>query len=147
MALLSAQDELVLTQHLSAIHKPVSLVLFTQTIAGSESGVVAKQVLSELAHLNDKIYIPMQGPSELGASGKLEKWDRSKDLAKITVPTLVIGAEHDSMDPKHMEWMARQFPQGSFVLCPEGGHMAFYDDPEPYFKGLPAFLKDVEGMP
>ena len=57
MALLSAQDELVLTQHLSAIHKPVSLVLFTQTIAGSESGIVAKQVLSELAHLNDKITV------------------------------------------------------------------------------------------
>ena len=57
MALLSAQDEQVLSQHLSAIHKPVSLVLFTQTIAGSESGIVAKQVLSELAHLNDKITV------------------------------------------------------------------------------------------
>jgi alkyl hydroperoxide reductase subunit AhpF len=57
MALLSAQDEQVLTQHLSAIRKPVSLVLFTQTIAGSESGVVAKQVLGELAHLNDKITV------------------------------------------------------------------------------------------
>ena len=57
MALLSAQDEHVLTQHLSAIQKPVSLVLFTQTIAGSESGVVAKQILDELAHLNDKITI------------------------------------------------------------------------------------------
>ena len=57
MALLSAQDEQVLTQHLSVIHKPVSLVLFTQTIAGSESGVVAKQVLDELAHLHDKITI------------------------------------------------------------------------------------------
>ena len=57
MALLSAQDEQVLTQHLSAIHKPVSLVLFTQTIAGSESGVVAKQVLDELARLNDKITV------------------------------------------------------------------------------------------
>ena len=33
------------------------------------------------------------------------------------------------------------------VLCPEGGHMAFYDDPEPYFKGLLAFLKDIEGKP
>jgi alkyl hydroperoxide reductase subunit AhpF len=57
MALLSAQDEQVLTQHLSAIQKRVSLVLFTQTIAGSESGVVAKQILDELAHLNDKISV------------------------------------------------------------------------------------------
>jgi len=57
MALLSAQDEQVLKQHLSAIHKPVSLLLFTQTIAGSESGIVAKQVLDELAHLHEKITV------------------------------------------------------------------------------------------
>jgi alkyl hydroperoxide reductase subunit AhpF len=57
MALLSAQDEQALTQHLSAIEKPVSLLLFTQTIGGSESGAVAKQVLDEVARLNDKITV------------------------------------------------------------------------------------------
>ena len=93
------------------------------------------------AHLNDKIYIPMQGPSELGASGKLEKWDRSKDLAKITVPTLVIGAEHDSMDPKHMEWMSKQLPHGEYLHCPNGSHMDMYDDQETYMKGPISFLK------
>jgi proline iminopeptidase len=30
-------------------------------------------------HINNDIYIPMQGPSELGASGTLEKWDRVAD--------------------------------------------------------------------
>jgi proline iminopeptidase len=45
-----------------------------------------------LAHLNREIYVPMQGPGELGASGKLAHWDRTGDLGKITVPTLVIGA-------------------------------------------------------
>ena len=92
------------------------------------------------AHLNDKIYIPMQGPSELGASGKLAKWDRSKELARITVPTLVIGAEHDSMDPKHMEWMSTQLPKGEHLHCPNGSHMDMYDDQETYMKGLIAFL-------
>lgn len=47
-------------------------------------------------HINEDIYIPMQGPSELGASGKLEKWDRSADLKNITVPTLVIAGTYDS---------------------------------------------------
>jgi proline iminopeptidase len=93
------------------------------------------------AHLNDEIYIPMQGPSELGASGKLEKWDRGKDLAKITVPTLVIGAKHDSMDPKHMEWTSKQFPKGEYLHCPNGSHMDMYNDQETYMKGLIAFLK------
>ena len=57
MSLLSAQDEQVLTQHLSAITKPVTVLLFTQTIGGSESGVVAKQVLDEVARLNEKITV------------------------------------------------------------------------------------------
>jgi proline iminopeptidase len=104
-------------------------------------------VTRSFGHINRAIYVPMQGPSEMAASGKLGNWDRSHDLGRIKVPTLVIGAGHDTMDPKHMEWMAKQFPRGRFVLCPEGGHMALYDDPEPYFKGLLAFLKDVEGKP
>ena len=57
MALLSPQDEQTLKHHLSAIEKPVALVLFTQTIGGSESGLVAKQVLDEVAALNDKISV------------------------------------------------------------------------------------------
>ena len=57
MALLSAQDEQTLTQHLAAIDKPVTLLLFTQTIGGSESGPVAKQILSEVARLNENITV------------------------------------------------------------------------------------------
>lgn len=57
MGLLSAQDEATLKQHLSVITTPVQLLLFTQTIGGSESGTVTKQILSELAALNDKITV------------------------------------------------------------------------------------------
>ncbi len=57
MGLLSPQDEAVLKQHLSAITKPVTCLLFTQTFGGSESGMVAKQILGEIASLNDKITI------------------------------------------------------------------------------------------
>ena len=57
MSLLSAQDEQALKQHLSEIEKPVTALLFTQTIGGSESGPVARQVLDEIARLNDKITI------------------------------------------------------------------------------------------
>jgi alkyl hydroperoxide reductase subunit AhpF len=57
MGLLSAQDEAVLRQHLSSITKRVELLLFTQTIGGSESGPVARTILGEIAALNDKIAI------------------------------------------------------------------------------------------
>lgn len=98
-------------------------------------------VMRSFKHLNKTIYVLMQGPSEFSASGRLEKWDRKADLSKINVPTLVIGATHDTMDPKHMEWMSAQFPKGQFLLCPNGGHMSFWDDQEHYFPGLIKFLK------
>ncbi len=57
MGLLSAQDEATLKQHLSVITQPVQLLVFTQTFGGSESGTVTKQILGELAALNDKITV------------------------------------------------------------------------------------------
>ena len=94
-------------------------------------------------HVNQAVYVPMQGPSELGASGTLAKWDRSHDLGQISVPTLIIGAKHDSMDPKHMKWMSEQFPKGRYLECPNGSHMAMYDDQQTYFPGLIRFITDV----
>jgi len=98
-----------------------------------------------IKHVNPKVYIPMQGPSELGASGKMTNWDRTGDLKTIAVPTLTIGAQHDTMDPKHMEWMAKQMPRGRYLYCPNGSHMAIYDDQQTYVTGVVRFIKDVDG--
>ena len=95
-------------------------------------------------HLNPNVYIPMQGPSELGASGKLLNWDRTGDLARLTIPTLTIGAKYDTMDPVHMEAMARAIPDGHYLDCPKGSHMAMYDDQDVYFAGLMRFMQDVD---
>ena len=96
------------------------------------------------AKLNYPLYVLMQGPSELGASGKLVDWDRTQDLGRISVPTLVIGATHDTMDPSHLKMMAGLFPNGRFHLCPNGSHMAMYDDQETYFDGLIGFVRDIQ---
>jgi len=97
-----------------------------------------------LKHLNNDIYLPMQGPSEFGIRGTLKKWDRTSDLPKIKVPTLVIGATHDTMDPEHMKWVSTQVQQGEFLLCPNGSHCALYDDQKIFFDGLTKSIKDVD---
>ncbi len=101
-------------------------------------------VMRAFTKINREVYVPMQGPSEMGASGKIEHWDRTADLARITVPTLVIGATHDTMDPKHMQWMATQFPKGRSLHCPNGSHLALYDDQAVFFEGLIRYLQDVD---
>jgi proline iminopeptidase len=97
------------------------------------------------AHLNQDVYVTMQGPSEFGISGRLENWDRKADLKDIAVPTLVIGARHDTMDPEHMKWMATQVQNGSYLYCPNGSHMCMYDDQNIYVDGLIAFIKAIDG--
>jgi proline iminopeptidase len=101
-------------------------------------------VLRSVSHMNGAIYNLLQGPSELGISGTMVDWDRSTDLAKITVPTLMIGATHDTMDPAHLEWMAAQLPNGRYHHCPNGSHFSFIDDQESYFAGLTDFLHQLD---
>ena len=96
------------------------------------------------ARMNQQIYVIMQGPSEFGISGRLENWDKKADLESITVPTLVIGAKHDTMDPEHMQWMSKQVQSGSYLYCPNGSHMCMYDDQETYLNGLIKFIKAVD---
>ncbi|MBK8503540.1 MAG: proline iminopeptidase-family hydrolase [Saprospiraceae bacterium] len=97
-------------------------------------------MVRSLGKINQELYVTMQGPSEFGIAGRLETWDRSKDLVDIKVPTLVIGATHDTMDPNHMKWMSEQIPNGTFLLCSSGSHMSMYDDQQVYFSGLIAFI-------
>jgi proline iminopeptidase len=98
------------------------------------------------AHINPKVYVPMQGPSELGAhNARLENWDRVADLPKITVPTLVIAGLHDTMDPAHMKMVSQRVKHGRLLECPDGSHMSMYDDQKTYFAGLIKFLRDVDG--
>lgn len=103
-------------------------------------------VVRAFAHLNRSIYVPMQGPSEMGTSGDatLAEWDRVKDLHRIDVPTLVIGARHDTMDPAHLQMMAERLPQGRYLYCADGSHTAIHDDQETYMDGLVGFLRDLD---
>jgi proline iminopeptidase len=96
-------------------------------------------------HLNPEIYIYMQGPSEFGITEEatLSDWDVSERLKEIKTPTLMLGAKHDTMDPKYMEWMATEVQNGRSVTT-NGSHCSQFDDPENFFSGLITFIKDVD---
>ncbi|MBL7805170.1 MAG: proline iminopeptidase-family hydrolase [Saprospiraceae bacterium] len=117
---------------------------YTQHILRMPAEEWPEPVNRMFAHLNQQVYVTMQGPSEFGIGGNLAQWDRSAELHNIKIPTLVIGATHDTMDPKHMEWMAGQMPKGTFLLCPNGSHMDMWDDQQVYFQGLIKFLKTTD---
>ncbi len=97
-------------------------------------------------HLNPEVYVLMQGPSEFGVKGnaKLKNWEFKQQLPKISVPTLTIGGQYDTMDPEHMKWMATQVQQGRHLHCSKGSHLSQFDDQQTYMDGVIRFLKDVD---
>jgi proline iminopeptidase len=97
-------------------------------------------------HINPDVYVTMQGPSEFGIKGdaNLLNWDVKDRLKEITVPTLTIGATHDTMDPEHMKWISTEVQNGRFLLCPNGSHLSQFDDQKVFFEGLIKFIKDVD---
>lgn len=100
-------------------------------------------LMRAFVHLNQKVYQTLQGPNEFVILGNFKDWNRWNDLRKITVPTLVIGAKNDTMNPKDIEKMATLLPQGRVKIC-NGTHCSLYDDQENYFQALIAFLTDIE---
>ena len=65
---------------------------------------------------------------------------------RLRLSPLVIGATHDTMDPDHMRWMADTVADGTYLHCPDGSHLAIYDDQQTFFRGLLEFLtRPAEG--
>ncbi len=103
-------------------------------------------LLRSMKHANNEVYTLMQGPSEFGIAGRLAKWDIRDRLSTITVPTLTVGAKHDTMDPEHMKWMSTQFPQGEYLYCPNGSHLAMWDDQKVFMRGVIDFIRKVDSL-
>lgn len=43
-----------------------------------------------------------------------------------------------------MEKMARQVKKGRYLFCPNGSHLAIYDDQKVYMSGIIQFLLDSD---
>ncbi|MGB5026940.1 MAG: proline-specific peptidase family protein [Chitinophagaceae bacterium] len=97
-----------------------------------------------MKHANSEIYVMMQGPSEFGIAGRLAQWDIKNRLKEVKVPTLMIGAKHDTMDPKAMEEQSKLVQKGRYLYCPNGSHLAMWDDQQVFMNGVIQFIKEVD---
>ncbi|WP_261511478.1 proline-specific peptidase family protein [Chryseobacterium paludis] len=97
-----------------------------------------------LKHSNENVYTLMQGPSEFGISGRLGDWDIKGRLPEINIPTLMIGAKYDTMDPKAMEEQSKLVKKGRYLYCPNGSHLAMWDDQKVFMNGVINFINDVD---
>jgi proline iminopeptidase len=97
-----------------------------------------------MKHVNGEIYTMMQGPSEFGIGGRLATWDIKDRLKELKMPVLMIGAKYDTMDPKAMEEQSRLVQRGRYLYCPNGSHLAMWDDQQVFMNGVIQFINDVD---
>jgi glutaredoxin-like protein len=84
MPLLSDQDQQTVRGHLAAIDTPVTLLLFTQTIGGPETALATKQILDEIAALNEHVTVAE-------ANFVLDR-DRAAQYGVDRIPAIVVLA-------------------------------------------------------
>ena len=97
-------------------------------------------VSRSFSHFNGEVYSYMQGPSEFVPGGILKDWSVWDRLHEIKTPTLMVGAKYDSMNPEEMKEMSTLVQNGEYLYCPNGSHLALWDDQEVYMNGVIGFI-------
>jgi len=103
-----------------------------------------KDVVESLNYLvKRKIYSIMNGPTEFEIRGKIKDIDITNDIKNIKVPTLITVGEYDEVTPSIAKIIKDNIEGSKMVVIPNSSHMAFYENPDYYFKVLIDFLGEI----
>ncbi len=91
----------------------------------------------------------MQRNSPVGISGTLlalaARTDTTAVLSKISVPTLVIAGEKDTVTPSAvMQEMQNKIPNSEFHIIPNAGHISSMENPKEFNTHLGNFLQKIK---
>ena len=103
--------------------------------AGSWSSA-ARTAMCELA----RPYIVMNGPTEFDVIGRLATWDRTADLDKIDVPTLITVGRYDEITPACAETIRQGVRNSRVVVFENSAHSAHVEEGELYADVVESFL-------
>ena len=118
------QEQLARSRALEAsgdTENPEYMELLADTLHAPRAAHAAEEwpdpVQRAFAHINRSIYVPMQGPSELGASGRLSPTGTAPTCKD---PGADAGHRRDGRhDGPGVTWSdGPRLPQGRFLLCP-----------------------------
>jgi proline iminopeptidase len=96
------------------------------------------------AGLNPEIFALMWGATDLECTGTLKTFDRTAELASLTLPALFHAGEFDETRPETAREHAALAPNAEFVMIPGAGHLTMIDAPEAANGAIREFLSRVE---
>jgi proline-specific peptidase len=93
----------------------------------------------------NQVYLTMNGPTEFDVIGEpLRAWDRTTDLGRIRVPTLVTCGRHDEITPACSQTIADGVAGARMAVFEHSAHLAHEEEPEPYAVIVERFLASVD---
>lgn len=101
-------------------------------------------VQSTLVRISKPVYFTMNGPNEYTIIGNIKDINFTSDLAKITVPTLLIHGRYDEVTPAVGERIHRQIPGSRLQIFPRSSHTSFWEERAAYMRLVGGFLKQVD---
>ena len=90
----------------------------------------------------NQVYLTMNGPTEFDVIGLLREWDRTADLGRIRVPTLVTCGRYDEITPSCSETITRGIPDARMHVFEESAHCAHLEQADDYARIVEAFLSE-----
>jgi proline iminopeptidase len=88
----------------------------------------------------NQVYLTMNGPTEFDVIGRLREWDRTADLGRITVPTLVTCGRYDEITPACSETITAGIPDARMHVFERSAHIAHLEEGEEYAALVEEFL-------
>jgi proline-specific peptidase len=92
----------------------------------------------------NQVYLTMNGPTEFDVIGRLREWDRTADLGRIRVPTLITCGRYDELTPACSRTILEGIPDGRMEIFEESSHVAHLEEGERYAAVAEEFLRSVE---
>jgi proline-specific peptidase len=92
----------------------------------------------------NRVYAVMNGPTEFDVVGRLRDWDRSAELGRIDVPTLITCGRYDELTPACSQTLLEGIPDARLEVFEESAHVAHLEEADRYAEVVEAFLEEVE---
>jgi len=90
--------------------------------------------------VGNQVYLTMNGPTEFDVIGSLRTWDRTADLHRIRIPTLVTCGRYDEITPACSNTIVGGIEGARMVVFEQSGHFAHEEEPERYARVVAEFL-------
>jgi proline-specific peptidase len=88
----------------------------------------------------NQVYLTMNGPTEFDVIGRLREWDRTADLHRIGVPTLVTCGRYDEITPACSETITQGIAGARMHVFEKSAHCAHLEEPDAYAALVEDFL-------